>query len=185
MSPSPGDVTGQSSVPANDPAAIPVGIVQRGRSAVSTVGSTANALQLFHQNTPSPTNTGTPQNTPRRDTSAQRYQGARPTGLERVHDQERSSVGLEGDTATAIRQQHETNKELNKRDHGILRELTWSCKLLNIRGLCSMNCNKMLEAARHKGCESTNAVTATTAVSEIIGVKIESYENSTQCSQGN
>eukprot|EP00971_Amphidinium_carterae_P013702 269989-Amphidinium_carterae.1 len=75
MSPNPGDVIGQttsqsqsSTIPPVDLASIPVGIVQRGRSAVSTVGS--SVYRLFHQNTPSPTNTGTPQGTPRRDTSA-------------------------------------------------------------------------------------------------------------------
>eukprot|EP00971_Amphidinium_carterae_P194787 3865227-Amphidinium_carterae.1 len=61
VSPSPGDVTGQSTIPPVDLASIPVGIVQRGSFS-------------HQQNTPSPTNTGTlqigtPQGTPRRDTT--------------------------------------------------------------------------------------------------------------------
>eukprot|EP00971_Amphidinium_carterae_P346262 6487608-Amphidinium_carterae.1 len=73
MSPRPEDVTGHgdptagytaqsaaapSAIPAIDLASIPQGIASRGRSAVSN-------HQLFSQNSPSPTNTGTPQVTPR------------------------------------------------------------------------------------------------------------------------
>eukprot|EP00971_Amphidinium_carterae_P073199 1447363-Amphidinium_carterae.1 len=51
---------------------------------------------------------GTPQDTPRRDASGPRYQGTRPTGLERAYDQDWTTVSTQGDTA-AVRQHQEVS----------------------------------------------------------------------------